>query len=204
MIQVALIEDDKELSELLVELINASDKVRCYYCFENAKKALKLLPEAAVDVVIVDIGLPDKNGIECIRILKPQNEEVHYLVYTSFEDTELVFEALKAGAVGYISKTTEPQKLVDAILEVVKGGSPMSSQIARKVVEFFHRTSSEIEKLSEREKEILHLLDSGFRYKEIANMLFISAETVRTHVRNIYKKLQVNSRTEAINKTNIR
>jgi|SRR5690554_2332300 len=204
MIQVAIIEDDMELSELLVALINSGDSMRCFYTFENAQKAIKQLPDAAVDVVIVDIGLPDQSGIECIRVLKPQNEKVHYLVYTSFDDTELVFEALKAGAVGYISKTTEPHKLVDRVMEVVNGGSPMSAQIARKVVTYFHQTTSEMEKLSEREKEILHLLDNGFRYKEIANKLFLSIETVRTHVRNIYKKLQVNSRTEAINKTIIK
>ena len=123
---------------------------------------------------------------------------------TSFEDTDSVFNALKAGAMGYLTKTTQPSKILDAIVEVYHGGSPMSSHIARKVVASFHnepKINSELQKLSEREKEILSLLSEGLRYKEIADKLFLSTETVRTHIRNIYEKLQVNSRTEALNRT---
>lgn len=123
---------------------------------------------------------------------------------TSFEDTDSVFRALKSGAKGYITKTTQPSKILDAIVEVYHGGSPMSSNIARKVVASFHKQqqeTAEMKKLTEREKEILHLLSEGLRYKEIADKLFLSTETVRTHIRNIYEKLQVNSRTEALNKT---
>ncbi len=130
------------------------------------------------------------------------------MIYTSFNDTDLIFEALKAGASGYITKTTEPSKLMEAIIDIHNGGSPMSSEIARKVVSSFQqkeiKINQEIEKLSEREKEILNRLSEGLRYKEIADNLFLSTETIRTHIRNIYRKLQVNSRTEAINKTSAR
>jgi DNA-binding NarL/FixJ family response regulator len=201
MINVAIIEDDNSIRDLLVDLIHTDERLHCEHTFEDAKTAMAGIPKLDVDVVVVDIGLPDQSGIDCIRKLKPQNEAVQYLVYTTFEDTDLLFEALKAGASGYITKTTEPDKLIESIIDVYNGGSPMSSQIARKVVNSFYQTTAEMQKLSDREKEILMLLDKGFRYKEIASKLFLSTETIRTHIRNIYKKLQVNSRTEAINKS---
>jgi DNA-binding NarL/FixJ family response regulator len=148
--------------------------------------------------------LPSKDGIACVLELADTNNATSYVMCTSFEDTDSVFRALKAGAKGYITKTTQPSKILDAIVEVYHGGSPMSSHIARKVVDSFHKLPEdnfEMKKLSEREKEILHLLSEGLRYKEIADKLFLSTETVRTHIRNIYEKLQVNSRTEALNKT---
>lgn len=204
MIHVAIIEDEKQIRESLAILINGSEGFVCLNALENAEDAIAAIPGLEVDVVLTDIHLPAKDGIQCIAELKPLCPDVQFVMCTSFEDTDSVFRALKAGATGYLTKTTQPSKLLDAIVEVHKGGSPMSSHIARKVVASFlpdTRPNPELQKLSEREKEILQFLSMGLRYKEIADKLFLSTETVRTHIRNIYEKLQVNSRTEALNKT---
>ena len=203
-IKVGIVEDEKQIRESLAILIDGSEGFSCKHTYENAEDAIAELPDIAIDVVLMDIHLPMKNGIECITILKPLCPEIQFLMCTSFEDTDSVFNALKVGASGYLTKTTQPSKILDAIVEVHKGGSPMSSHIARKVVDSFHKSTlenKELKKLFEREKEILHHLSNGLRYKEIADQLFLSTETVRTHIRNIYEKLQVNSRTEALNKT---
>lgn len=202
-IKVGIVEDEKQIRESLVLLINGSEGFTCLYAFETAEKAIELIPLLDLDVVLMDIHLPNKNGIDCIKELMPQCAHVQFLICTSFEDTDSVFNALKAGAMGYITKTTQPSKILDAIVEVFKGGSPMSSHIARKVVSSFSheiKENFELEKLSIREKEVLNLLSQGLRYKEIADKLFLSSETVRTHIRNIYIKLQVNTRTQALNK----
>jgi DNA-binding NarL/FixJ family response regulator len=202
-IQVGIVEDDKQIRESLAILINGSEGFLCIHAFENAEDAIIAIPNLQLDVVLMDIHLPGKDGIECISVLKPRCNAVQFLMCTSFEDTDSVFKALKVGASGYITKTTQPSKLLDAIVEVFNGGSPMSSNIARKVVNSFQNLNtenSEMLKLSAREKEILYLLSKGLRYKEIADKLFLSTETVRTHIRNIYEKLQVNSSIEAINK----
>lgn len=203
-IHVGIVEDEKQIRESLTVLINGSEGFSCEYAFETAEEAIIAIPTLELDVVLMDIHLPAKNGIDCIATLKPKCPSLQFLMCTSFEDTDSVFNALKAGASGYITKTTQPSKILDAIVEVFHGGSPMSSNIARKVVESFHHSikiNAEMQKLSEREKEILNLLSQGLRYKEIADKLFLSTETVRTHIRNIYEKLQVNSRTDALNKT---
>ena len=200
---VGIVEDENQIRESLAILINGSEGFTCKHTFENAEDAIIVMPKLNLDVVLMDIHLPGKNGIECIYELKPKCQSVQFLMCTSFEDTDSVFKALRAGASGYITKTTQPSKILDAIVEVYNGGSPMSSNIARKVVESFQNSNkgnSEMLKLSEREKEILNLLSQGLRYKEIADKLFLSTETVRTHIRNIYEKLQVNSRTDALNK----
>lgn len=201
-IKVGIIEDEKDIRESLRILIHGSEGFDCIHTFGNGDDAIRQIPGLALHVVLTDIHLPDRSGIECVSLLKPLCPSTQFLMCTSFEDTDSVFNALKAGATGYLTKTTQPSKLLDAILEVYKGGSPMSSHIARKVVSCFHETehNTVLEKLSEREKEILQLLSKGLRYKEIADKLFVSTETVRTHIRNIYQKLQVNSRTEALNK----
>ncbi|MEO8759869.1 MAG: response regulator transcription factor [Bacteroidia bacterium] len=201
-ITVGIIEDEKEISESMMSLINESEGFSCTHVFENAQQALDKIPTLKLDVVLTDIHLPDKSGIECIMELKPKCPNTQFLMCTSFEDTESVFKALKAGATGYLTKTTQPSKLLDAIVEIYKGGSPMSSNIARKIVASFSNVdeNKELEKLSQREQEILQLLSKGLRYKEIGDKLFVSTETVRTHIRNIYQKLQVNSRTDALNK----
>lgn len=203
-IKVGIVEDEKQIRESLAILIDGSEGFSCLYAFESAEDAIANIPNLAIDVILMDIHLPRKNGIECVKELKAKTKDIQFLMCTSFEDTDTVFSALKAGATGYLSKTTQPAKILDAIVEVFQGGSPMSSHIARKVVASFHDDASEhpqLQKLTVREKEILNLLSSGLRYKEIADNLFVSTETVRTHIRNIYEKLQVNSRTEAINKT---
>ncbi|MEO6884304.1 MAG: response regulator transcription factor [Bacteroidia bacterium] len=201
-ITVGIIEDEKEIGESMMSLINESEGFSCIHIFENAQQALDKIPTLKLDVVLTDIHLPDKSGIECIIELKPKCPNTQFLMCTSFEDTESVFKALKAGATGYLTKTTQPSKLLNAIVDIYKGGSPMSSHIARKIVASFSNTdyNKELEKLSQREQEILQLLSKGLRYKEIADKLFVSTETVRTHIRNIYQKLQVNSRTDALNK----
>jgi NarL family two-component system response regulator LiaR len=202
LIKVGIIEDERSIRDSLKSLIGNSENFECLHVFATAEEAIKEIPSLDLDVVLTDIHLPGKSGIECVNLLKKQFPKMQFLMCTSFEDTDSVFNALKAGATGYLTKTTQPSKLLDAIEEVYKGGSPMSSHIARKIVASFQEVekNKELEKLSERERDILHFLVKGLRYKEIADKLFISTETVRTHIRNIYEKLQVNSRTDAINK----
>lgn len=200
-IRVAIIEDEIEIRQSLSLIIDGSEGFECKNCFSNAEDAIESIPKLELDVVLTDINLPGKSGIECISELKPKCPNINFLICTSFEDSETVFKALKAGASGYLTKTTQPSKLLDSIVEIYNGGSPMSSHIARKVVSSFNQVqaSTDLEKLTSREKEILELLSKGLRYKEIADKLFLSTETVRTHIRNIYEKLQVNSRTDALN-----
>ena len=203
-IKVGIVEDEEQIRQSLVALINNSEGFVCKHAFVNAEEAILEIPKLDLDIVLMDIHLPRKNGIECIKELKVKCETLQFLMCTSFEDSDSVFNALKVGASGYITKPTQPSKILDAILEVYKGGSPMSSHIARKVVDSFNNAGKqnvELQKLTTREKEILSLLSEGLRYKEIADKLFLSTETVRTHIRNIYEKLQVNSRMDAINKT---
>lgn len=203
-ISVAIIEDQKEIREMQAVLINGSDGFICKHTFENAEDAIFEIPSLMIDVVLLDIHLPQQSGVDCLQILKPLCTNTHFIMCTSLEDTDTIFSALKAGASGYITKSTPPAKLLEAITDVYNGGSPMSSMIARKVVSSFLQTKAEVnislQLLSTREQEILALLSKGLRYKEIAEKLFLSIETVRTHIRNIYEKLQVNSRTDALNK----
>ncbi len=169
--------------------------------YGSAEEAIENINASVPDVMLVGIHLPRMSGIELISILKAEYPSVQFLICTSYEDDEKVFNGLKAGASGYILKKSV-EKLAESIIEVYNGGSPMSSQIARKVVSSFQPTkpSAQFEMLSQREKEVLEYLSKGYRYKEIAEKLFLSIETIRTHIRNIYGKLQVNSRTEALNK----
>ncbi len=200
-LKIGIVEDEQQIRDGISMLINGSEGFVCEHTFESAEEASEKIPLLGLDVVLMDIHLPGKSGIECITELKPLCPDTQFLIFTSYEDSESVFNALKAGATGYLTKTTQPSKILDALVDIHKGGSPMSSNIARKIVSSFssgHNT--ELQKLSHREKEILDLLTKGLRYKEIADKLFLSTETVRTHIRNIYEKLQVNSRTDAINK----
>lgn len=201
-IKVAIIEDEQELREALAIMVKRCDGLSCEHTYSSGEEAIQALPYTNVDVVLTDIHLPGMNGIQAVAVLKPQCPQMQFLMWTSLEDASYIFDALKAGATGYLTKTTQPSKLFDAIIDIYQGGSPMSSQIARKIVLSFNQTETnkELEKLSGREKEIVEYLSKGLRYKEIADKIFISTETVRTHIRNIYEKLQVNSRTEAINK----
>lgn len=202
MIQVAIIEDIPEIREGLQLLIDGSDGFSCQLSYGSGEDALKDLPGYCPDVVFVDINLPGINGIETVRQLKSRCPKTLCIMSTVYEDTDSIFESLKAGASGYLLKKTAPQTILESVREVYSGGSPMNSHIARKVIESFQKkdTIDSNEVLTSREKEILRLLAKGLRYKEIAAELFIGLETVRTHARNIYEKLQVQSRMEAINK----
>ncbi len=200
-ITVALVEDNKEIREGLTVLINGSEGFECVAAYPTAEDALRRIDDDAPDIVMMDIQLPGISGIECVRRLKIKNPQLQVMMQTIYEDDERIYESLVAGASGYILKKTPPSKLLEAIQDLHQGGSPMSSQIARKVVQAFQklgRSSKETENLTTREHEILSYLAKGYRYREIAEMLFISIETVRTHLRNIYEKLQVRSRTEAV------
>ncbi len=202
-IKVGIVEDDKLINESLAKLINDSEGFSCKDTFNKAEEAIKRIPLLNLDVVLMDIHLPGKSGIECINELKPNCANTQFVMCTSFEDTDSVFKSLKSGATGYIIKSTQPSKILEAIIDVYRGGSPMTSHIARKIITSFQEVDKnlELEKLSQREQEIILLLSKGLRYKEISAKLYLSIETVRTHIRNIYEKLQVNSRTEALNKT---
>lgn len=205
-IRVAVIEDQLQTRQMLSFLINANDGFRCVAAFENGEEAVANIPTLCLDVALVDIHLLNgMTGIDCVRQLKAMCPEVEFIMCTSLEDTDNIFNALQAGATGYITKSTPPEKILESIADAHTGGSPMSSQIARKVIGHFHKEetqkkNAELEKLSAREQEILNYLSKGHRYKEIAATLFVSVETVRKHIHNIYEKLQVNSRTDALNK----
>ncbi|MEI9919768.1 MAG: response regulator transcription factor [Bacteroidota bacterium] len=202
-IRVGIIEDEKQIRESLTILINGSEGFSCENAFETAAHAIRDIPSLNLDVVLVDINLNGASGIDCVAAIKPICMKTQFLMCTSYEDTNSIFNALKAGASGYITKTTQPSKLLDFITDVFNGGSPMSSHIARKIVQSFQpveKENPERHKLSAREQEIIDLLSKGLRYKEIADQLSISTETVRKHIRNTYEKLQVNSAIEALNK----
>jgi DNA-binding NarL/FixJ family response regulator len=200
-ITVAIVEDLDDIRNGLFALINGSEGFRCVGSFRDGKEGLAEIPRLNPDVVLMDIDMPKMNGIECIKKLKAENPKIQISMLTVFEDEEKIFQSLQAGASGYLLKKTPPAKLLEAIQELFNGGSPMSAGIARKVVDTFQQpvaAKGEMENLSEREYEILTYLAKGYRYKEIADTLFISIETVRTHLRNIYEKLHVRSRTEAV------
>ncbi|MBS1641751.1 MAG: response regulator transcription factor [Bacteroidetes bacterium] len=201
---IALIEDDDKIRHYLTEEIHLAINVAELRTFKTAEIALKELTIKPCTIALFDIQLPGMNGIECIKRLKIIHPKMQMMVLTVHDNNDHIFDALKAGAVSYLLKTTPSEKIIEAIQEVNNGGSPISSQIARKVIEAFsvqQKTNNSFQELSRREQEILELLSKGFRYKEIADKIFISIETVRTHVRNIYEKLQVNSRIEALKKT---
>jgi DNA-binding NarL/FixJ family response regulator len=201
-IRVAVVEDTEIIREAITMFLQHTDGFECCGIYTNSEDAIAGIPALKPDVVLMDIGLPGMNGIDCIAHLRPLCDNTQFLVCTVFEDNDNIFEALKSGATGYILKKSSPTEILDAIRELYQGGSPMSSSIARKVIAQFHepRQSEEARRLTDRENEILNLLSQGFRYKEISDKLNISFTTVRTHIHNIYEKLQVQSRTAALNK----
>ncbi len=203
--RVAIVEDDPGVRAGLVRLFNETREFRCAGSYASAESALAGLPAQKPDVILVDINLPGLSGIECVRRLRDQDPAVLVVMLTVYEDTELVFQALQAGATGYLLKRTPPQQLLEAVREVLEGGAPMTSPIARKVVEAFHthppgQSSGAMVELSPREREVLELLAKGFLIKEIADKLAVGFGTVRTYVRRIYEKLHVQSRSQAIAK----
>lgn len=200
-----MIEDEETIRTALLTLLYLQEELEIAEAFEDGESALQYLESKPVDVLLFDINLPGISGIDVVSRLKIIHPQMQCMALTSYDDAENAFSALKAGAAGYILKNTDPKKLVEAIRDIYNGGSPMSSQIARLVVTSFAATQSArsySDQLSRRENEILQLLSKGFRYKEIATQLFISIETVRTHIRNIYEKLQVKTRAEALSKIN--
>ncbi|HNQ89747.1 MAG TPA: response regulator transcription factor [Verrucomicrobiota bacterium] len=203
MISVSIVEDNEQVRTTLGRLINRAEGFRCASQYSNAEAALEGLPRDRPDVVLMDINLPGMNGVECVRRAKAAIPGLQVVMLTVYEDTENIFAALAAGASGYLLKRTSRAELLEAIREVHRGGSPMTTHIARKVVQSFQRTGASpqpTENLSPREAEVLDFLARGFLYKEIADNLGISYETVHTYIRRIYEKLQVRTRTEAVAK----
>lgn len=206
-IQVALVEDDPNLRANLAAMLNGAAGFKCQAAYADGRAALAGIPANRPDVVLMDINLPGMLGTECVRQLKSLTPNLPVLMLTVYEDSEQIFKSLMSGATGYLLKRTPKDKLLDAIREVNAGGAPMSRQIARRVVQFFQKvnelptdvlTPSLVVSLTDREKEVLAALAKGYAYKEIADQLHISFETVRTHLRTIYEKLHVHSRTEAV------
>jgi DNA-binding NarL/FixJ family response regulator len=203
MISVSIVDDEKELRESITAFVQGSPGYRCLSSYCNATSALSGLPHDKPDVVLMDINMTGMDGIECVERLKAAAPEMQIVMLTVYEDTDKIFKALSAGASGYLLKRSSPAKLLDAIKEVHAGGSPMSSSIARKVVASFRKVGSLAGKqihLSPREQTVLDLLAKGLTYKQIADQLDISIDTIRTYLRRIYEKLHVQSRTEAVAK----
>lgn len=198
---VAIVEDDEEIRANLSHRIADNPAFRLLGTFVDAESALAQLPNSHPDVVLMDINLPQMDGVECVRLLKPKMPGTQFLMLTVYEDNNRLFKSLTAGASGYLLKRTSPAKLLQAIREAHVGGSPMTPQIARRVVQHFRQLrdpNSELERLAPRETEVLDQLSKGFRYKEIVDNLGISHGTLHSYIRNIYEKLHVHSRTEAV------
>ena len=210
MTPLVIIEDDEKIRNYLVALISGSGKFDLKASFASAEEAENYFKEGLgqqIEIVLTDIQLPGKSGIDFINWLKPLRSDIQFMVLSAYDDADKVFKALKAGASGYVLKNTPADKLIEALMDLQKGGSPMSSQIARMVVEAFQQNiplKDARESLSLREREVLDWLAKGYRYQEIADKLFISLETVRTHIRNIYEKLHAHNRSEALRKAGIR
>jgi DNA-binding NarL/FixJ family response regulator len=202
MIRVAVVEDDEKNRNNLIMLLEQSKDFRCVGAYPDAEIALEDIPNKSPEIVLMDINLPGIDGIECTYKLKELMPEIIVVMLTVYEDTGKVFKALQAGAVGYLLKLTKPDEILNALKEVSEGGSPMSAIIARKVVQSFQsekkQSFKEQNSLTPREEQVLKLLAKGFLYKEIASELSISPDTVHNHIRKIYEKLQVHSRTEAV------
>ncbi|MCW5554085.1 MAG: response regulator transcription factor [Verrucomicrobiae bacterium] len=202
-ITVSIVEDQDPLRTTLARVLARAEGFECVSHYGNAEDALKDLPNVRPNVVLMDINLPGINGVECVRQLKQLLPQTQVMMLTVYEDTENIFNALAAGASGYMLKRTPRAELLEAIREVQRGGSPMTTHIARKVVQSFQKaapSNEATENLSPREQEVLDLLSQGLIYKEISDKLGISYETVHTYIRRIYEKLQVRTRTEAVAK----
>lgn len=205
-ITVSLVEDDPGVRASLARMIDSTPGFQCQAAYADGPTALKQIPGNRPDVVLMDINLPGMLGTECVQRLKALAPDVPVLMLTVYDDSEQIFKSLMAGATGYLLKRTPKDKLLEAIREITNGGAPMSRQIARRVVQYFQEVSQmaatpqrapEVKSLTEREEQVLSLLAKGHAYKEIADLLNISFETVRSYVRTIYDKLHVHSRTEA-------
>jgi two-component system, NarL family, response regulator LiaR len=203
LITVCIVEDNKNIRESLKIIIDDAADCGCVGVFENGEDAVAGIPELQPDIVLMDIGLPGISGIDCVRQLKPLCPGVQFMICTVYDEDEKIFDALAAGANSYILKRSDSDTLINSIRDLQNGGSPMSSDIARKIVRQFQKelpSQKEDYHLTEREKEILELLAKGLTYQQAADKIFISGKTIKKHVYNIYEKLHVSSRTEAVNK----
>ena len=203
MIQLAIVEDDHEILQSYLNLLKEDNEISVVKTFDSAEAFITGFSDLNADVVLMDIGLPGKNGIQAIAELKPRRPKVQYIMCTVYDDEEKIFNALCVGATGYLLKNSPLAEISDAIKSVYHGGSMMSASIARKVVQSFQSRNAQsdgIENLTSRQWDILNYLDQGYRYKEIADKMNLSFETIRTYCRNIYEVLQVHSRTDALNK----
>lgn len=199
--KVLIIEDDEEIRSSFSLIVNSSDKFTVINTYGNGESAISNLPKDQPDIVLMDIELPGINGIQATKLIKDKFPQVEVIMVSVYEDSDLVFEALKAGASGYITKSANYMELLSALDEISRGGAPMSSRIARMVIDNFHVNPNS--PLTKRETEILQLISEGKTYTQISEQLFISKETSKTHIKNIYSKLQVNSKSEAIAKANM-
>jgi DNA-binding NarL/FixJ family response regulator len=202
-IKVAIIEDDDWIRENLAAQIRDTEGFLCVGCYRTGEEAIQSIPALAPDVLLMDINLPKMNGIECVRQLKVLLPSAQVLMLTVYEDSDKIFNSLLAGASGYLLKRTPRAEILEAIAEVHRGNSPMTGHIARKVVQYFNQrghADTELEKLSKREREVLEHLAQGIPYKEIADTLALSIDTIRIHIKGIYSKLHVHSRGEAVAK----
>ena len=203
MIKLAIVEDNTALRQSLEQLFNRTSNMKCVASLNNLLNVVSEFQKSQPDIVLMDIGLPDINGIEGVRTVKSNFENIQVIMFTVFEDDEKIFEAIRSGASGYLLKKTPPEEILDAINELYEGGAPMSPSIARKVIQAFQvKPSSVLEdhQLTSREKEILFALVDGLSYKKIAEKYFVSIHTVRSHISSIYEKLHVNSKSQAVAK----
>jgi len=198
MISVAIVDDKRDIRDGLKIILDMADGFRCINAYSDAESALKGMKSVKPDVVLMDVELPDMSGIDCTKKLKEQHPDIDVIMLTVHTDDESIFQSLQAGAYGYLTKNIFPSKLLTAIREVKEGGSPMSSNIARRVVSSFKKFENLETNLTKREIEVLRLLCQGKSYKVIADSLYVSPNTIRFHLKNIYKKLQVNSKYEAV------
>jgi DNA-binding NarL/FixJ family response regulator len=196
-IHIAIVEDDPEIRQTLTLIIDGSKGFSCKFSFSDGESAIQSLPELPIDVVMMDINLPGKSGIEVVRKLKPMCPKTDFIMLTVQSDDDSIFESLCVGASGYLLKDTDPSDLLVAIKEVYDGGSPMSGQVARKIISSFRIIENP---LSAQETKVLKMLSLGMNYKEVAVELYLSPHTIRSHIKNIYTKLHVHSRAEAIYK----
>jgi DNA-binding NarL/FixJ family response regulator len=201
-IRVSIVEDLDEVRDGLAELIQSDRELQLVGAYPDAETAVEKLPSLNADVVLMDINLPGMSGVECIKATKDKCPSTQFMMFTVYENDDKVLHALQAGATGYLLKRTEPDRIIESIKELNQGGSPMSSNIARKLLTIFfdNKKTNRIEILSERENAVLRLLADGLLYKEIAEQLSIAHGTVRQHIHNIYEKLHVHNRTEAVNR----
>jgi DNA-binding NarL/FixJ family response regulator len=201
-IRVSIVEDLAEVREGLVDLVQSDGELSMVSSFKDAESAVQKLPELRADIVLMDINLPGMSGIDCIKMVKERCPGTQFMMFTVYENDDKVLQALQAGATGYLLKRTKPEQILESIKELNQGGSPMSSNIARKLLNIFihEKKTTKNEVLSDRENEVLQLLADGLLYKEIADRLYIGHGTVRQHLHNIYEKLHVHNRTEAVNR----